>query len=99
MANDTLGLLRNAYDSARQQAAGDGNARAENYWLGAMRGVDDAQNMKPPRHKTFWVIFLKDPATGVITGMANSHNAKADYKDNPYYLGTHKIEVDMEKLK
>lgn len=96
---DTLGLLRNKYDSAHQQASGDGNAVAENYWLGAMRGVDDAQNMKPPRHKTFWVIFLKDPATGVITGTAHSHNAKADYKDNPYYIGTHEIEVDMEKLK
>lgn len=49
--------------------------------------------------KTFWVIFLKDPSTGVIHGSAYGHNATGDYKNNPYYIGTQKIEVDMKKLK
>ena len=48
--------------------------------------------------KDFWIIFLKDPATGVIHGSAYSHNAKADYKGNPYYIGMKKIRIDMEKL-
>lgn len=49
--------------------------------------------------KSFWVIFMKDPATKVIHGAAYGHNATGDYKNNPYYIGTQKIEVDMEKLK
>ena len=48
--------------------------------------------------KTFWVIFLKDPATGVIHGTAHGHNATADYKQNPYYVGTQTMEVDLSKF-
>lgn len=48
--------------------------------------------------KTFWVIFLKDPATGVIHGTAYSHNAVAGYKSNPYYVGMQTMKVDMSKL-
>ena len=46
----------------------------------------------------FWIIFMKDPATGIIHGTAYGHNATADYKTNPYYLGTKRIAVDLEKL-
>jgi hypothetical protein len=49
--------------------------------------------------KTFWVTFLKDPATGVVHGTAFGHNATGDYRTNPYYIGTQEIEVDMDKLK
>ena len=48
--------------------------------------------------KTFWVIFLKDPATGVIHGTAHGHNSTGDYRNNPYYIGTQEIEVDMSKF-
>lgn len=51
------------------------------------------------RVKPFWVIFLKDPATGSVHGTAYGHNATGDYKNNPYYVGTQEIEVDMGKLK
>lgn len=49
--------------------------------------------------KPFWIILLQDPATGDIHGTAHGHNATADYRGNPYYIGTQKIQVDMEKLK
>ena len=58
-------------------------------------GVSGGEYMKKP----FWIIFLKDPMNGIITGAAYGHNAKADYKNNPYYIGTHKVEIDLDKLK
>lgn len=48
--------------------------------------------------KPFWVIFLKDPLSGVISGVVYGHNATADYKNNRYYLGTEKIEIDISKF-
>lgn len=49
--------------------------------------------------KPFWIMFFKDPADGSVFGSVCGHNARADYKTNPYYIGCHEIEVDMEKLK
>ncbi len=49
--------------------------------------------------QSYWIIFLKDPATGVIIGTAYPHNATADYKNNPYYVGTQRIEVDLPNLR
>lgn len=46
----------------------------------------------------FWVIFLQDPSTGVIHGTAYAHNATADYKNNPHYIGMKKIEIDLSEL-
>lgn len=51
--------------------------------------------MKQP----YWIIFLKDPATGVITGTAYPHNATGDYKTNPYYVGTQRIKINLANLR
>jgi len=51
------------------------------------------------RLKPFWIMFFKDPADGSISGRVCGHNARADYKNNPYFIGSQKIEVDIEKLK
>lgn len=48
--------------------------------------------------KTFWAIFLKDPANGVIHGTVHGHNATGDYISNPYYTGTYKIKVPLKEL-
>jgi len=46
----------------------------------------------------FWLMFIKDPATGVIHCSGYSHNAKADYKNNPYFVGSKKITVNLREL-
>lgn len=49
--------------------------------------------------KTFWVMFFKERETGSIYGKAFGHNCKADYKNDPYFIGCEMIEVDMDWLK
>lgn len=48
--------------------------------------------------KLFWLILFKDSATGVIHGTAHGHNCTADYKNNPYYVGTEIVRIDMRKF-
>lgn len=47
----------------------------------------------------FWIIFLKDPVTHSIHGVAYDHNATGDYKGNPYYICTEEIEIDTSRWK
>ena len=49
--------------------------------------------------KQFWVMFLKDPSTGLIYGTASRHNAAGDYANNPHFIGYEEITVDIENLK
>lgn len=53
---------------------------------------------KKPKARDFWIMFFEDPATRTIHGSAVGHNAVADYRENPYFIGYRKITVDMENL-
>ena len=46
----------------------------------------------------FWLIFLKDPATGSVHCTGYGHNAIGDYRLNPYFLGMKQVTVDLERL-
>lgn len=46
----------------------------------------------------FYIMFLKDPSTGVIFGNASRNNAVADYKRNPYFIGYQKVAIDINNL-
>lgn len=44
-----------------------------------------------------WLILFRDPATKAVHGSAYTHNATGDYKNNPYYIGTVPLVVDIPK--
>ena len=48
--------------------------------------------------KEFWIMFFKDPTTGSIHGTAIGHNCIGDYKGNPYFIGSVKVDVDLNNL-
>ena len=51
------------------------------------------------KDKEFWLMFFEDPLTKGIHVAGYAHNATADYKNNPYFIGMKKIKVDLQKLR
>lgn len=48
--------------------------------------------------KEHWLFFFRDPELGTIHSAGYGHNAIGDYRGNPYFIGSMKIEFDEKTL-